>query len=380
MKIIADENIPLLDKLFGALGEVVALPGRKICAESLGDAEVLLVRSVTKVDEVLLRHSRIRFVGTCTIGTDHVDLDYLRARNITFASAPGCNAHSVVDYVLSCLCVISERRGVPVERMSVGIVGVGNVGGRLAKRLQSIGVRCLLNDPPRQEAGEKGLVSLEEVMAADVVSLHTPLTKTGPHATWHLFDSARLMELRPGQTLINTSRGDVVDNQALLAVLEAHSDIDAIMDVWEDEPQINLALARRVLLATPHIAGYSLEGKANGSEQIYQALCQFAGLPARYGSAQFLPEPPLTKLTVSSQISPEAAMLAAIRVVYDVRSDHYKMMACLEANTTDIASAFDRLRKDYPVRREFSSLKVQLKSCDGDVQRRLKSLGFNIKN
>ncbi|MCP5160542.1 MAG: 4-phosphoerythronate dehydrogenase PdxB [Hahellaceae bacterium] len=379
MKIIADENIPLLDKLFGVIGEVVRFPGREIDANCLGDAEILLVRSVTKVNQQLLEGSHIRFVGTCTIGTDHIDEAYLQSRGIAFASAPACNANSVVEYVLSCLCLISESGGRPLEKLTVGIVGAGNVGGRLAERLQRMGIRCLINDPPRADAGATGMVSLDEIMSADVISLHTPLTFDGDHPTYHLFDAARIESLKSGQVLINTGRGAVVDNAALLQKLNSDPFSCAILDVWEGEPEISIELAKKVMIATPHIAGYSLEGKANGSEQIYQALCQHVGLPGRYGAAQFLPEPFLTKMTFSSQASPEKALFSAIRAVYDVRSDHLKTLNALTCAPVNVSEQFDYLRKDYPVRREFSSLKVQLKSCDGDVLRRLKSAGFNIK-
>ncbi|HCL42231.1 MAG TPA: 4-phosphoerythronate dehydrogenase, partial [Pseudomonas sp.] len=259
MHIVADENIPLLDAFFAPLGRITRLPGRQISHQDLTDADALIVRSVTRVDPQLLAGTPVRFVGTCTIGTDHLDLPGLAAAGVTVASAPGCNARGVVEYVLSCLLTLSERTGLDWRTRRVGIVGVGEVGGRLAQTLTALGVECLLCDPPRAARGEGGFAPLDQLLTeCDVISCHVPLTRTGADATWHLLDAGRLVALRPGAWLINSSRGPVIDNHALKAVLAERADLQVALDVWEQEPQVDCALLQRCALGTPHIAGYSL--------------------------------------------------------------------------------------------------------------------------
>lgn len=380
MRIVADENVPLLEKFFSELGQIHTYPGRQIGPDQVKDADVLIVRSVTKVDKNLLENSRVRFVGTCTIGKDHVDGRYLREKNIGFASAPGCNANSVVEYVLSALSVIAEKKAVPLNRLSVGIVGYGNVGSLLAKRLKRLEVNCLVNDPPLAELNtDMAFVSLDEVLKCDVVTIHTPLTDTGPHPTKHLFSSPVLEQMSSKQVLINSGRGAVVDNEALLQKLIDEPEFLAILDVWENEPNINLELAKRVFLSSPHIAGYSLDGKVKGTEQVYQAVCQYFGLPIRCKAGQYMPEPPLAKMTFTSQAEAEWAMHTALRACYDIRHDHSLLQRTLHLPEAERGLAFDRLRKEYRLRREFSAVKVTLKNADAQTNGYFKALGFNLK-
>lgn len=282
MHILADENIPLVEAFFAEHGEIRRMHGRTINRAALGDSEVLLVRSVTRVDRELLEGSRVRFVGTCTIGTDHLDLDYFEEVGIAWASAPGCNARGVVDYVLGSLLALAEGEGVELAGLRYGVVGAGEVGGRLVEVLRGLGWNVRVCDPPRQvrETGE--FVGLDEILEeCDVISLHTPLILEGEHATFHLLDQARLERLRPGAWLINASRGAVVDNAALREQLAQRPDIQTVLDVWEGEPQVDVALAELCWIATPHIAGYSLDGKLRGTAQIYQAFCASRGWSRR---------------------------------------------------------------------------------------------------
>ncbi|HBX54890.1 MAG TPA: 4-phosphoerythronate dehydrogenase, partial [Pseudomonas sp.] len=236
MRIVADENIPLLDEFFAGFGEICRLPGRAIDRAALSDAELLLVRSVTQVDRGLLDGSQVRFVGTCTIGTDHLDLDYLQHAGIGWASAPGCNARGVVDYVLGSLLLLAEEQGAALPARTYGVVGAGQVGGRLVEVLRGLGWSVRVCDPLRQAAEGGDFVSLEEVIAeCDVISLHTPLERDGAHPSHHLFDAARLARLKPGAWLINASRGAVVDNAALREVLMRRADLRVVLDVWEGE-------------------------------------------------------------------------------------------------------------------------------------------------
>lgn len=378
MKIVADENIPLLDRFFGDIGEVVEVAGRSISPEHVKDADALIVRSVTRVDEALLENSSVRFVGTCTIGEDHIDKAYLQQRGIQFASAPGSNANSVVEYVLSCLSILTETHNIDLDELSIGIVGYGNVGSLLAERLKKMGVKYLACDPfLDQEA--LGLVPLEQVLDCDVVSLHVPLTMDGLHPTHHLFDDELLQSLSDHQILINTGRGEVIDNQALKRKLEQSETFTAILDVWENEPNVDIDLAKKVFIGTPHIAGYSFDGKVGGTEMIYQALCQFLGLPTRHKAAQFLEEPPLSKMAFTSMADVDWCIHTAIRACFDVRHDHSQLRSSFSLPESERGAFFDQLRKTYRCRREFSGVKVQLKQVDSELHKKFKALGFKIK-
>ncbi len=382
MLIVADENIPLLDCFFGDIGEIHRVSGRTMSNADVRDADILLVRSVTKVNRELLEGSRVRFVGTSTIGTDHVDLDWLEQSGIRFSAAPGCNANSVAEYVLSVLSLHAERRGLSDwSQLSVGIVGVGNVGGELAHKLERLGFDVRLCDPPRadREEGDQEFVALEEAMRCDVVSLHTPLTREGDHPTLHMIGESELAALNSNQLLINAGRGEVIDSSALRARLEQPNPPTVALDVWEQEPRIHPGLVERVWLATPHIAGYSLEGKVQGTEMIYQALSHFLGLPVRKKAGQFLPEPAMSKISFTSSADEEDAIRIALRACYDPRRDDARLRNTMTGSAEERGAAFDRLRRDYPVRRECSSLKIQLKGTSKSLQDSFRAIGFKLK-
>lgn len=366
MLIVADENIPLLDAFFAGFGEIRRVPGRAIDRVTVEQADVLLVRSVTNVNRALLEGSKVRFVGTCTIGTDHLDLDYFTEAGITWSSAPGCNARGVVDYVLGSLMTLAEIEGVDLPQRTYGVIGAGEVGGRLIKVLKGLGWNVKVCDPPRQAVEGGDYVSLEQIIEqCDVISLHTPLTRTGAGATWHLFDEPRLQQLKPGTWLINAARGPVVDNAALRTVLLAREDLQAVLDVWEAEPEVDVDLAELCVLATPHIAGYSLDGKQRGTAQIYQAYCEFIGQTPTIQLSDLLPAPWLSEVTLHADSDPAWALAMLCRGVYDPRRDDADFRRSLVGNVAEQRAAFDVLRKQYPVRREIEGLKVRI---DGDSQ------------
>jgi erythronate-4-phosphate dehydrogenase len=335
-----------------------------------------LVRSVTNVNRALLEGSKVRFVGTCTIGTDHLDLNYFQQAGITWSSAPGCNARGVVDYVLGSLLTLAEIEGVDLTRRTYGVVGAGEVGGRLVKVLQGLGWKVLVCDPPRKAAEDGDYVSLEQIIdECDVISLHTPLTKQGPQSTWHLFDEKRLNQLRSGTWLINASRGPVVNNAALRDVLLEREDLQAVLDVWEGEPEVDVALAELCVLATPHIAGYSLDGKQRGTAQIYQAYCDFLGQPARVSLGDLLPAPWLSHVTLNAQSDPAWALAMLCRGVYDPRRDDADFRRSLVGSVSEQRAAFDALRKQYPSRREIDGLQVRIEGDAPELQRIVVALG-----
>jgi erythronate-4-phosphate dehydrogenase len=356
MKILVDENMPLAHELFAGFGDVVARPGRDLSADDVRDADVLLVRSVTRVDENLLKGSRVRFVGTATIGTDHVDLPWLEQHGIRFASAPGCNAMSVVDYVCSALMELADRHGFELTERRVGIVGLGNVGSRLQQRLQAMRLTVLACDPPLEERGHTGLVDMDAIAECDVVSFHTPLERTGAHPTFHLANGDFIARLKPGTILLNTSRGAVVDNAALLAALKSRDDLRTVLDVWEGEPLVNRQLAKQVDLATPHIAGYSYDGKLRGSWMLYEALCAFFRRTPSLSLPSLIPASVPQLLDVRA-LAPQRA-LDLVRAVYRVTDDDAAFRATLEARKDDRVAAFDQLRKQYPLRREFATVEL----------------------
>ncbi|WP_426237961.1 4-phosphoerythronate dehydrogenase PdxB [Pseudomonas sp. TWP3-2] len=376
MLIVADENIPLLDAFFAGFGEIRRVPGRSIDRATVAEADVLLVRSVTNVNRALLEGSQVRFVGTCTIGTDHLDLDYFNEAGITWSSAPGCNARGVVDYVLGSLLTLAEIEGADLNQRTYGVVGAGEVGGRLIKVLQGLGWNVKVCDPPRQAAEGGDYVSLEQIIEqCDVISLHTPLTRSGEGATWHLFDQRRLQQLKSGTWLINAARGPVVDNAALRKVLLEREDLQAVLDVWEAEPEVDVALADLCVLATPHIAGYSLDGKQRGTAQIYQAYCEFVGQPANIQLSDLLPSPWLSEVSLHADTDPAWALAMLCRGVYDPRRDDADFRRSLVGNVGEQRAAFDVLRKQYPARREIEGLKVRIEGESSALRQIVAALG-----
>jgi len=372
MKIFYDENMPFAKEFFSDFGQLIPFSGRDLTAEQLSDADVLLVRSITRVNKNLLRlNNNLAFVGTATIGVDHIDQTYLNERNITFTSAPGCNAISVAEYVLSALVVLAEREGFNVLDRTVGIVGAGNTGSRLSEKLTALGIKHVLCDPfLAQTNDQRDFVSLEQALSCDVISLHMPLTHDGQFPTYHLLDNLHLSKLNGQQILINACRGEVIDNQALLKLKRQGMKTTVVLDVWENEPSILHELIEYTDIATAHIAGYSLEGKARGSEMLYLALCRQLKILPEKQLNQFLPIPLINSVEIKDDFS-EIILNDLVKMVYDVRRDDTifrQQISC---------QGFDHIRKTYPARREFSAITVILSnSATGDVPH---LLGFNKK-
>ncbi|WP_341305329.1 4-phosphoerythronate dehydrogenase PdxB [Pseudomonas sp. TMP25] len=380
MRIVADENIPLLDEFFAGFAEIRRLPGRGIDATAVADADLLLVRSVTNVDRTLLQGSAVKFVGTCTIGTDHLDLDYFQQAGISWASAPGCNARGVVDYVLGSLLVLAEQQGVDLASRTYGVIGAGQVGSRLVKVMRGLGWRVLVCDPPRHALEGGDFVSLQQVLdECDVLSVHTPLEKLGEHPTYHVFDAQRLAALKPGSWLINASRGAVVDNRALRELLSQRSDLHVVLDVWEGEPQVDVALAALCRIVTPHIAGYSLDGKLRGTAQVYQALCQHLKVAGSIELSQLMPTAWLNSLTIDAGADPAWALASICRAVYDPRRDDADFRRSLQGDDISRRTAFDTLRKHYPMRREIDGLEVCLNGHNEVLAGLVQALGAKLK-
>ena len=350
-QLLADENMSGLGALFSDLGELRTKPGREIGPADLADADALLVRSVTRVDAGLIADSALSFVGTATIGVDHVDQQTLTARGIVFASAPGCNADAVGDYVLSAMAAWCQQQGRDDwTRLRVGLIGRGHVGGALQRRLAALGVEVLACDPPLAARGVAGLVDMQAVLACDVVSLHVPLTRQGRWPSYGLIAQKALANLVHGQLLINTSRGGVVDETALQQRLSEAEPPDVVIDTWENEPHPNWALLDRVWLATPHIAGYSREGRLRGSWMIARRLAKHLGKPQPPALHKVLPEP----LHLGQA---PATLAACLLAAYDIRRDDAALRRVAGEALHQRGQAFDRLRRDYPMRAEFSRIR-----------------------
>lgn len=371
MKILVDENMPYARDLFSRLGEVKVVPGRPIPLTELNDADALMVRSVTKVNRTLLEGKPVKFVGTATAGTDHIDEDYLQQAGVAFSAAPGCNAIAVVEYVFSALLTLAERDGFTLTDRTVGIIGVGNVGSRLQARLNAWGVKTLLCDPPRADRGDsEAFHSLESlVQQADILTFHTPLYHDGPYKTFHLASQSLISRLKPGTILINACRGEVVDNNALLHCLAQGQKLTTVLDVWEPEPELNVELLARIDIGTAHIAGYTLEGKARGTTQVFEAFSGFIGQPQQIPLTTLLPAADIGSVTLSGTLD-QATLKRLVHLVYDVRRDD-----ALLRSVAGIAGEFDKLRKHYAERREWSSLCVVC--TDPRTVTLLQALGFS---
>lgn len=372
MQILADQNMPLVEEFFSEIGQITRFTGRELSPEQLRDTDVLLVRSITQVDQTLLNTAdKLKFVGTATIGTDHIDQQLLSDKGIAFSSAPGCNATAVAEYVIASLFALAQEDGFSLKGKTVGVVGVGNIGSRLVTKLEALGCQVLLCDPPKQDNGqlEQG-VNLEHILEnADIVSFHVPLVKEGNYKTRHLLNANNLPKLKEGAVVINSCRGDVIDNQALLQFMRDGANLSLVLDVWEGEPDIEQALIPFTRIGSVHIAGHSLEGKAGGTEMLYHALCDTLGLAVKHTMADFLPQPELKEVWLGSSFN-GTNIAQLVHSVYDARRDFGLLKSELNSK------GFDYLRKNYPGRREFSTLTVHC-ACS-ELTKYLSQLGFSV--
>ncbi|MFZ1082651.1 MAG: 4-phosphoerythronate dehydrogenase [Candidatus Kryptoniota bacterium] len=299
MKIVADQKIPYIDLAFDTFGALVKLESGAIDNTMVRDADALIVRSETRVDEKLLTGSKLSFVGTATIGTDHVDTDFLDRNGINFSSAPGCNANAVVQYIFSALFAIAKEKDFALRGKTLGVVGVGNVGSKIVRVAKALGMSVLENDPPlARSTGDSRFVSLDELNQADIITLHVPLTNHGSDPTFHLFNEKRISKMKSGAILINSSRGPVVETTAMEKALAGGKLSVGVLDVWEDEPNIESELLSLCAIGTPHIAGYSIDGKVNATRMIYQAFCEHFNFPQTWDANGIVPSPKNPVITI----------------------------------------------------------------------------------
>ena len=381
MRIVVDSKNSFVQETFLQLGRVDVLPTEAITREALRDADAVIVRSETRVDARLLEGTGVRFVGTATIGMDHLDTAYLADRGIACANAPGSNAESVAQYVAAALLALTAGREAGPAGMTIGIIGVGNVGSRVARVATGLGMRVLLNDPPLQRlTGDGRFLPLDSLMGADILSLHVPLTHVGADATYHCFDEERLAGMKRGSVLINTARGAVVETRALRRALRDGHLAAAVIDVWEHEPTVDVELLGLARIATPHIAGYSLDGKLNAARIIFEALRAHAGSDASWRSPASLPPPAAAEIDARECIAGGPALLDdVVRRCYDIRRDSDDLQRSLLMPHAERADRFRVLRAEYPVRREFGATTVTVSRKRDGHAASFASLGFRVR-
>lgn len=366
MRVVIDENIDAGRRAFAAFGDVVPHPGREIDSEDVSRADALMVRSVTRVDRTLLGGAKVRFVGTATSGHDHLDDAYLAERGIRWAYAPGCNAAAVADWVLASLAALDRRGRHDFSRGSAGIIGAGQAGSRVARRLEAVGYQVRLCDPPRAEAeGGDGFVGLDDALASDVVSLHVPLTGDGPHPTRGLLGAAALGRLPAGAVLLNAARGGVVDEDALVRRVDDGPALSVAVDTWAGEPAISADLLARADLGTPHVAGHSREGRLRGTAMIARAAADHFDVALDWDAHAELPPGP----TLDPVDDPVAAILSA----YDPGDDDARLRTLLQLAPVERPRAFDGVRAACQRRRELG-----FHALPANAPARVAAAGFGV--
>ncbi len=377
MKIIIDENVLLGIETFSLIGEVSSFSGREITPGTVKDADILVVRSVTKVDEQLLKNSNIKFVGSATAGIDHVATEYLKSRGIGFSSAPGSNSNSVAEYIISALLLLDKKGKISLPEICLGVVGVGNVGSKVVKKAQGLGIKVLQNDPPRfRETKDSVFLELDELMDCDVITLHVPLYNCGVDKTLNLFDAKRIDKMKKGSVLINTSRGKVVNGSALKTALKKDFLSGAVLDVWEKEPDIDKELLELVDIGTSHIAGYSYDGKVKGTKMVFDAICDFFSIDKEWKVE--LPVPEVSNIDLTHRKTEEIfeSLADVVFKVYDIKKDDGSLRKILNFKGKEKRDFFDGLRANYWRRREFFNTRLKLRKEDESLRNIFKALGF----
>ncbi|MDG2174859.1 MAG: 4-phosphoerythronate dehydrogenase [Gammaproteobacteria bacterium] len=374
MKIVADKDIYRVEETFSSAGELVLLPGRAINNSHVLNADALIVRTTTQVNNSLIENSTLEFVGSATSGYDHIDENALQEYGIHFCHAPGINANAVVDYVFTALAWTGLKKQTDFRNQTIGIIGAGNVGSRLALKAAALGMKVSVYDPLLENSHALAMffTSLEEVLGQDVVTLHAPLTISDNFPTYHMLNANRLENLKQGAVLINAARGAIVDNQALDHLLDSRTDLTVVLDVWEGEPCIHEHLAQKVSIATPHIAGYSLKGKISATEMVYNSFCNvFALEPEPINSMQ------LPIHLVSPDSADDASIISELLLqAYPIQDDVLKDE--IKAENKEAAENFDWQRSNYQFRREFSEFELDADKYSADINSSLAVLGFEL--
>lgn len=381
MKIVCAETVLMGRDAFSCAGKTEVIPDREICRNDLLDADALVVRSKTRINRELLKDTPVQFVGTATAGSDHIDTDWLEAEGIYWSASPGCNANSVSEYIVAALLRLRKLHGFDLAGRTMGIVGCGNVGRRVAAKCEALGMEVMRNDPPLAAASsDSGFLPLETVLSAsDIVTLHVPYINTGPWPTARLADYRFFEQLKPGAVFINAARGSVCDYDALLDAKTGGAVSCMVVDVWSPEPAFRLDVLRAADLASPHIAGHSYEGKLNGTVTCYNELCNFFEIEKTWDMAASLPRPPVPSIEVDCTGRDDDDILEEIiRAVYDITTDDALIRKAAVADEIQRARNFDALRKNYRIRREFGNTLILPAHASPEQIFKIKAMGFQV--
>jgi erythronate-4-phosphate dehydrogenase len=373
IRIIADDKIPFLKGVLEPYVDITYLPGNMIGKEQLKDTDALLIRTRTKCTEDLLKGTKVSFIGTATIGFDHIDTRFCERHQIKWTNAPGCNSSSVQQYIAAALLKMAGDFQFRLRDKTIGIIGVGNVGKKVEKLGKILGMNVLLNDPPRaRKEGENLFVDLETILkVSDIITIHVPLNIVGKDKTYRLINDKAIRKMKKGVWLINTSRGEVAESSALKRALCSGKIGGVVLDVWENEPDIDYELLDKAFLATPHIAGYSTDGKANGTAMIVNALSKIFNLPVVNWYPEVIPQPHIHEIVINAKNKdPEDVIREAVLLTYNISEDDIKLRFS--------PSDFEKQRGEYPVRREFPSFIINLTGGTKKIQKILEDLGFRV--
>jgi erythronate-4-phosphate dehydrogenase len=373
IRITADDKIPFLKGVLEPFASISYLPGNQIDRNRAMQSDVLLVRTRTKCNSELLKGTPVKYVGTATIGFDHIDTDFCAKNNIKWTNAPGCNSSSVQQYIAAALLRISAESGFELRGKTIGIIGVGNVGSKVQNLANALGMRVILNDPPRARKEKNQIfVSLEHLLnESDIITLHVPLNMDGQDKTFHLFDRETFGKFKKGAWLINTSRGEVTETEALKNALTEEKLSGVVIDVWEREPEIDIPLMHMAFLATPHIAGYSADGKANGTAMIVKDFSESFSIPLSDWYPTEIPVSSEPNLAIDCNgKSYEEILRKAVFHTYNIVEDDVRLRFD--------PSRFEKERENYPVRREFSFYTIILKDGNEEIKKLLTNLGFKV--
>lgn len=374
MKIVADNKIPYLKGALEPFAEVVYLPGKETTAEVVKDADAIITRTRTQCNEALLRGSSVKMIATATIGYDHIDTVYCESNGIEWTNAPGCNSWSVAQYILAALYHLANDKNIELDKLTIGVVGAGNVGSKVAKLCQIIGMKVLVNDPPRMRTeGEAGFVPIQTIQQqADIITFHTPLTRSGNDKTFHLFDNDFMLKCKEGVIVINSSRGEVTDTSVLSAGIALGFISELIIDCWENEPDINPYLLQKAFIATPHIAGYSKDGKAKGTSMSVQAISRKFDLGIDNWQCENIELPENTNIHIDAEGKNIQQIISeAVLATYPIWDDSKRLKQSPET--------FENQRGNYPVRREFPVYTLIIENDTTRAGAILHKLGFRLK-
>jgi erythronate-4-phosphate dehydrogenase len=378
MIIAIDRALPFWKESFEPLGKVRPFSGKELMPEDLRDVDALIVRTVTQVNASLLESSAVRFVGAASAGMDHVDREYLEKKGIHFCWAAGCNADAVSEYILAALHLVASRRNWNLKEKSLGVIGVGNVGSRVARKARNLGMKVFLCDPPLKDlTGDPQYESIEMVLKADILTFHVPLTEKGPYPTWHMLNRDILNCLSPEQFLINSSRGEVFDSQELKSALREGKILGTVLDVWEGEPYVDYSLLELADIGTPHVAGTTLDGKIKAVEMMRDALCRFMGYPVPESNEAFYPE--TQRIHPAHETALQDMVASVLHQVHDIEEDDAHLRALAGIPAKQSAEGFEQLRTKHPLRPEFPHYLIELNEQQQDFAGAFAGIGFKSR-